>query len=486
MDNDYYSERTINNFIKKDICQNDKLLYKYYETVQVKRFRRRLQILKIDQKVIEQSIYVYITDSVRDIIISFVGKLTKYLHPMGDLIISGGEAFNTYFDKNDRIVTSDIDTKFIPMFKNETGKLVGPSYYKYFGYLQAVKLLIWDYLRRNSELLSKQIYKRLNDIKKDKLARILGISLPDTGPYVTRRYTLIRKSKQSNNNSNNITNGNVLIDVELFALDLNLRYYSLDDNKIKNRVLGGILDIAIMRPFEVGFEVAYSREKGIYYKNANTNKTVYNPNVLVAGKKFLVEDLYLLTSLGLRPKKKVKDRKRMIGFSKNVLGIKSIKSTDSDEEIFKKALRAVARIKSNKINLKNRPVIKSDQLISRANKVNINTNTNTITSGDKRKIISQYLYGIKGSRNFPITGFSKTSGPFRFNLNKKQWVSNNRSIYIKNQHTLRPNKRIIPKRTSKPIVNYTNLYSYVSARNDWVPKTLLSKVAHLPFIGLKN
>ena len=228
MDNDYYSERTINNFIKKDICQNDKLLYKYYETVQVKRFRRRLQILKIDQKVIEQSIYVYITDSVRDIIISFVGKLTKYLHPMGDLIISGGEAFNTYFDKNDRIVTSDIDTKFIPMFKNETGKLVGPSYYKYFGYLQAVKLLIWDYLRRNSELLSKQIYKRLNDIKKDKLARILGISLPDTGPYVTRRYTLIRKSKQSNNNSNNITNGNVLIDVELFALDLNLRYYFLN------------------------------------------------------------------------------------------------------------------------------------------------------------------------------------------------------------------------------------------------------------------
>ena len=268
--------------------------------------------------------------------------------------------------------------------------------------------------------------------------------------------------------------------------DLNLRYFSLDDNQIKNRVLGGILDIAIMRPFEVGFEVAYSRQKGIYYRNINTNKTIYNPNVLVAGKKFLVEDLYLLKSLGLRPKKKIKDRKRMIGFSKNVLGIKNINSSDSDEQIFKKALRKVATLKSNKINLKNRPVIKSDQIITRANKVNINKNLNSVTSGNKRKLISQYLYGIRGSRNFPLEGFSKTSGPFRFNLNKKLWVPNNRAIYIKNQYNLRPNKKIIPKRIPKPPINYTNLYSYVSARNDWVPKTLLYKVEHLPFIGLKN
>ena len=486
MDKDYYSEKTINNFIKKDICQNDKLLYKYYETVQIKKFRRRLQILKVDQKVLEQSIYVYITDSVRDIILSFVGKLTKFLRPMGDLIISGGEAFNTYFDKKDRIVTSDIDTKFIPMFKTENGKLVGPSYYKYFGYLQAVKLIIWDYLGKNCAILGRQIYKRLNEIKKDKLARLLGISLASKGPYVTRRYTLIRKSKQSNNNSNKIANGNVLIDVELFALDLNLRYFSLGDNQVKDRVLGGILDIAIMRPFEVGFEVAYSREKGIYYKNINTNKTVYNPNILVAGKKFLVEDLYLLKSLGLRPKKKVKDRKRMIGFSKNVLGIKNITSTASDEEIFKKALRTVSKLKSNKINLKNRPVINSNQLITRANKVNINLNTNSVTSGNKRKTISQYLYGIKGSRNFPLEGFSKTSGPYRFNMNKKLWVPDNRAIYIKNQFNLRPNKKTIPKRLPKPSINYTNLYSYVSSRNDWVPRTLLHKVAHLPFIGLKN
>ena len=47
MDRDYYSEKTINQFIRKDVCQNDKLLYKYYQLSNAKKFRRRLQILKI-------------------------------------------------------------------------------------------------------------------------------------------------------------------------------------------------------------------------------------------------------------------------------------------------------------------------------------------------------------------------------------------------------------------------------------------------------
>ena len=68
MDRDYYSEKTINNFIRKDVCQNDKLLYRYYQISNAKKFRRRLQILKIDHKKIEQTVYVFITDSIRDII----------------------------------------------------------------------------------------------------------------------------------------------------------------------------------------------------------------------------------------------------------------------------------------------------------------------------------------------------------------------------------------------------------------------------------
>jgi hypothetical protein len=33
---------------------------------------------------------------------------------MGDLIVSGGEAFNLYVEYNNRIITTDIDAKFVP------------------------------------------------------------------------------------------------------------------------------------------------------------------------------------------------------------------------------------------------------------------------------------------------------------------------------------------------------------------------------------
>ena len=486
MNRDYYSDKTIDKFIKKDICQNDNLLLKYYNEVNVKKFRRRLQILKVDQKVLEQSIYVFITDNVRDIILSFIGKLTKFLNPFGDLIISGGEAFNFYFDKDDRIVTSDIDTKFIPLIKDDKGKLIGPGYYKYFGYLQAIKLIIWDYLGKNCAYLSKQVYTRLNGLHGYKLSRLLGIKLPTEGPYVTRRYTLIRKKKQGNNKNNKVSEGDVLIDVELFALDLKLRYFSLNDNQIKTRVLGGLLDIAIMRPFEVGYEVVYSRDKGMYYTHPLTRKVIFNPDILIAGKKFLVEDLYLLKSLGLRPKKKEKDKKRMIGFSKNVLGIKTIKSTDSDNEIFKKALRKVKTLNSNKVNLRNRPVMNSKKLISIAKQINPSRHLKYISISNQQKTIAQFLLPKNNSRNTKIPGYTKTSGPFRFNINKKKWVNDNRSIYIKNEYNFRPNKKTINSSTKIPLIKHTDLYSYVSNRNSWIPNPILRKSALLPFIGLKK
>ena len=63
--------------------------------------------------------------------------MSDYLRKIGDLVISGGEAFNLYIERADRIVTADIDTKFVPRLKYDT---------KYFGKLQAIKLIIWDKL----------------------------------------------------------------------------------------------------------------------------------------------------------------------------------------------------------------------------------------------------------------------------------------------------------------------------------------------------
>ena len=485
MDRDYYSEKTINQFIRKDVCQNDKLLYKYYQLSNAKKFRRRLQILKVDHKKIEQTVYVFITDSIRDIILQFIGKLAEHMKPMGDLIISGGEAFNTYFSQEDRIVTSDIDTKFVPIMKSGNGRLIGPGYYKYFGYLQAIKLILWDYLGKNCNRIGKLIKKRLQLIKSDKITKILGIRLPLSGPTVTRRYTLIRKQKQSKNNSNNITAGNVLIDVELFALDLNINYYSVEKGKVERQRLGGILDIALMRPFEVGSEVLYSQTDGMFYRNPLNGKTVFNKNIKIAGKKFLIDDLYLMKSLGLRTKKKEKDRKRILRFSQKVLKITNINSSTTDKDLFSKADRKVKSLEAV-FDFKDRQTLNTENILKYASKINPYNNLKYVTPPDKLKVMSQFMFGFKGPRNVNVNGFTKTSGPFRFNSNKSKWIKNNKNLYIKNEMNFRIQKKVLKNKQNLSNLSNVILYGYLPSRDRWISSEILRRSSLIPFIGLKK
>ena len=407
------------------------------------------------------------------------------MEPMGDLIISGGEAFNTYFSQEDRIVTSDIDTKFVPIMKARNGKLIGPGYYKYFGYLQAIKLILWDYLGKNCNKIENLIKKRLQIIKSDRITKILGIRLPLSGPYVTRRYTLIRKQKQSKNNSNDITAGNVLIDVELFALDLNIRYYSVESEKVKLQRLGGILDIAFMRPFEVGSEVLYSQTPGLFLRNPLNGKTVFNKNIKVAGKKFLIDDLYLMKSLGLRTKKKEKDRKRILKFSQKVLKIQNINSSTSDRELFIKAGRKVKSIETV-FDFKSRLVLNPEIILKNAVSINPYSYLKYVTPPDKLKVMSQFMFGFKGPRSVNINGFTKTSGPFRFNSSKSKWIKNDKKLYIKNEMNFRVQKKVLKNKQNISNISNVILYGYLPARDHWIPSEILRRSSLIPFIGLKK
>ena len=481
MNRSYYSDSTVDKFIKKSLCQGDETLYRYFQNEDVSKFRRRLQILQVSQKTLEQAIYSYITDSIRDLILEEVGYLTNYMQPMGDVIVSGGEAFNNYLNRKDRIITSDIDTKFVPMFKLSDGKIVSKKSKKFFEYLQISKLLLWDYLGKICKKVGPKVAERVEALGSTRLSKLLGISLPSKGPYVTRRYTLIKKSKQKSGST--VTEGDVLIDVELFALDLKLRYYSLDDNSIKTRNLGGILDIAIMRPGEIGYEVVFSRERGIMY--TVNNKMKYNPNVLIASKKFLIEDLYLMQSLGLRPKKKDKDKKRMVVFSREVLGIKGVTMKDSIDDLFKKAIKEVD---SKDVNTSERPVFNPKILGPRASRVNPYNYDNFTTPPDLEKLISYYFVGIRGRLGLPIKNFKETSGKYRFDMNTKKWIVNTDPFYIRNQFNYRPTKAFA--KTYKP--NYDNLrpsnvlYGYNPKRNKNIPREIIYRSSMIPITGLKN
>ena len=219
MDENIYSETEVSKFMNKNLFFGDPVLKKYYEQDELKKFRNRVNRIHSKES-FEKMAYVVVTDSIRDIIYEVISELTVFLKPMGDIIVSGGEAFNVYMDRNDKVVTSDIDTKFAPRMKPDE---------KYFGKLQAVKLLLWNRLGEISKKINIRVRDRILS-KKSKIGKFIGLRFGESGPYVTRRYSLIKNKKVVINNKP--SKRNVFIDVELFTLDLKVRWYSPEKNRI--------------------------------------------------------------------------------------------------------------------------------------------------------------------------------------------------------------------------------------------------------------
>lgn len=465
MDGRIYSEYTINKFRDENLFFKDAKLKKYFERNlqrDLGKFRNRL-IANHKNKSFEKMIYVIVTDSIRDIILETISNLTKFLSSSGDLIISGGEAFNLYVDFSDRLVTSDIDAKFVPKFQMND---------KYFGKLQALKLLLWNKLGEIAKKLNLQVKKRI--LASDpKIRKFLGISFSNNGPFVTRRYSLIKKKKISK--TNQPSKGDVFIDVELFALDLNIRYFSPETGKIENIVLGGILDIPFMRPNEFGYEVALTKKRGMVYRNHNTGKIINDKNILIASKEFLIEDIYLMQKLKLRPEKKEKDRQRLVKLAQ--LFTKNISKTDSMENVFRKVSK---KITTKKQRFDTKAIIS----IKKATKINPYKYNKFTTKPIKDRLSKQIVHGLKPViKNTNINGYNTSSGNQRFNLNNLKWKNVTSEDYVKNEFALRPKNG-----TSFPNnINITKtLYGHNPRRNKWVPKTLLNRAAAIPFVGLKN
>jgi ribosomal protein S24E len=195
MDEKSYSKVAIDRFMNDNLFFKDAKLKKYFDRNEPRdlgKFRQRLHD-KFPENTLEKMVYVVVTDSIRDIILDTIGELTEKLKSSGDLIVSGGEAFNLYVDFKDRIVTTDIDAKFVPFMKTDA---------KYFGKLQALKLLLWDMLGKYAKSLNARVKNRILSLQKEhsRLFKFMGIGFSGSGPYVTRRYTLIKKKKSGTTN----------------------------------------------------------------------------------------------------------------------------------------------------------------------------------------------------------------------------------------------------------------------------------------------
>lgn len=463
MDTEIYSEAVINRFLKKNLFFNDPVLEKYYNANNLTAFRNRVKRFHKKES-FEKIVYAVVTDTIRDIVLKTVGDLSEFLKPMGDLVISGGEAFNMHLERKNRLVTSDIDTKFIPRITYDS---------RYFGKLQAIKLLLWNKLGEISKNIGMKVKQRLS--KPTKLNRFIGLGFSESGPYVTRRYLLIKKLKKGRGGQP--SKGDVFIDVELFALDLNLRYFTINSGKITKQILGGILDIPFMRPREFGYEVIESKKPGVTYKNKNTNAMVHDKRIYVAGKRFLLDDVYLMQKLGLRPEKKEKDRQRMYKLSKMIDKFINIKPSDDINTIY------------NHVHNKIKSVRRGSPRYTRVNmslaaKVNPYKYQEYTTKPQADRIAKQFVYGLKTSiPNINIPGFSKTHANQRFNLKKQEWVKNRSNSYVKNEYNYRPtNAANLPEfiQVSKL------LYGHKPTRDKWVSPEIIKRSAQIPFVGLKN
>lgn len=463
MDEKSYSKPVINRFLESHFFFRDPLLKKYFQRNDVKKFRNRVHRQYPDEQ-FEKLIYVLVTDSIRDIILDTIGELTVFLKNMGDLIVSGGEAFNMYVDYKDRIITSDIDAKFVPRMANDR---------KYFGKLQAVKLILWNKLGQIAKKLNNRVKRRILS-RTHPIFKFLGVGFKKSGPYVTRRYTLIKKKKGSNDQKPSV--GDIFIDVELFALDLKLRHYSIATGKIEDFSVGGILDIPFMRPKEFGYGVVKNvSRKGVSYRDMETGRMKLNNNIIVASKEFLIEDIYLMHKLRLRPEKKEKDRQRLFKLAK--LFKVRVTSNDTIDKIFTKVQPKIASTKKRVLKPKN-PNLKI------AARIDPYKYKNFTTKPSKVRLSKQIVVGVNPVvPNTKIDGFEKSSGNQRFNMDSFLWKKNNSEEYIKNEFELRPT-------TQYPLPNTVNtqetLYGFRPRRDGWVPKPLLKRAANIPFVGLKN
>lgn len=178
MDQNEYSAGVINRFRMKKLFHNDPVLKKFYESDDISRFRARMHRLHKD-KDFKDFVSVILTDILRYEIYAVIDELTEFLNPVGDMILSGGDAVNSYLEPTQRIMTLDIDTKFVPRIKPDT---------KFFGKLQAIKLLLWNKLGEIAKRVNRRFTKLVQD-GRGKPGKFIGLGFANAGPYVTRRYT---------------------------------------------------------------------------------------------------------------------------------------------------------------------------------------------------------------------------------------------------------------------------------------------------------
>ena len=465
MDEKYYSPKTVDEFARQVICMGKADMFRAWMDNDPVKWRKLARKHKMSDAQLEKMLYVLLTDTSRGTLYQMVAHMTSKMLPLGEMIIGGGEAFNHYSPREQRIVTSDIDTKFVPAFK--FGKK------RTFLHYQCTRLLMWDQMEGLRRRFNSKMSANVRRAAATKLGRFLNLSASPVPSRLTRRYTLKGKEKQQGN-TNNVSPGNTLADIEIFALDITLGWWHPEQNKTVRATLGGMLDAVLLRRDEMGADVWDDR---VYIKERG---------VMMAGKKYLIDDLYLLNKLGLRKEKADKDRKRMYIFSKYVLKIPGVRSSMSTDTLFKHIKPRIAKIKATpRVRKKFQPKLAYDN----ASKVNPLRNEQRGVSKPKRTRSHHLALSLHAPRGLKVPGYKETAGDFRFNTETLKWVRNRRRTYIHNEETHRINKNSdvnIQLNDIQAVRLEKTLRGYNPTRDNYIPVDFRRRAALIQFAGLPD
>ena len=426
-----YSEAATYLYIYEVVCLKDKLLYKYYSENKVSLFRKRWVKLGTN-KALRKLILTEVTNALRPFIYKIINKLSYELYKYwGNLIIAGGEAFNQHVKKlGDRIITSDIDTKLIPYFQG-----IPYTHRKYFQYLQLLKLVVWHTLGqicKNSHANFKYIHtKYLSHIEKSTTGKMFGMKF-SRDDFLLRRYSILPKRNKTNSNTSK-----PLIDVEIFALDINIKHIDMKGN-LKTQVLAGILDIPIMRPGEFGMVGSKDFRKGV------TINGVKYKHVKIVTVEYLLKDIFQMKNLGLRKNKTAKDTKRFVTLLSQ-LGVPSNKLNANNKTLYEIGKGLIKKFKTHPITRKNRITKKTiTQIINRKDTFSRYTNPMPI---EKLMYFMKWGKGPLLQKNNRVV---KTNVKKYYNINTARWTTPNWP-YMSNSSNYRSK---VPNRNPNAIVTY--------------------------------
>lgn len=456
------------------LCGGNKTLIELYKTSTPPEFRKKIT----SQDNIDRAVRVYITTCIREVVLHVIGILTRYMKPMGDMIIAGTDAFNMYLPDNLKIATTDIDTKFVPEFVIDR-KLISSRSQRYFEYLQITKIVLWNFIGKLCPKIDKLIVRAMKTNQDTRFERVVGLSLSKL-PMTSRRYTHIPK-RRKNFTRATPNEDNVLVDIELFAIDMKMSYINIKNGKKESNPFNGILDIAFMRRNEFGWDVIKDKKYGIRYKHPVSGKSMQDKKMMIASPRFLLEDVHDIINLGIRKKKLEKDKVKFIKFVKHVVGIKS-DSVDV-KLLFKKAMQKLpASTKHDK-----RPQFdyhKYRKIALKYEPFSMENYTSQTTNG--QAAMRKYFIGLNAPGGLNSKNFRRTGGNSRFNINSRKWVTNSNIRYIKNESKYRPTttyekKMIFKNKNIKP-----TLINYNPSRNYKMNKNLVHIATFIPLEGLRE